>query len=109
MLTPKSLIVVAICGFILWKLFANDKKHKKTASGGGEQVGANENLAASGDMVKDPMCGAFVSKDGDIRVRSGDEVHCFCSYDCRDKYVKRLQSQSAKAVPNQSADSNTAT
>ena len=47
-------------------------------------------------MVKDPMCGAFVSKDGDIRVREGEKVHYFCSYECRDKYVKMLQGQSSE-------------
>ena len=105
MLTPKSLLVVAICGFVLWKLFANDKKHKKAVS---EQAPSPENLAASGDMVKDPMCGAFVAKNSDIRVRSGNEVLCFCSYECRDRYVKQLQSGSGQAVTNQATDRNTA-
>jgi YHS domain-containing protein len=49
-------------------------------------------------MVKDPMCGAFVSKEGDIRVRQGDKVHYFCSYECRDKYIKMIQGDT-KAVP----------
>jgi ribosomal protein L24E len=50
-----------------------------------------DNLVATGEMVKDPFCGAFVSKDGDIRVRQGDKVHYFCSYECRDKYVKMIR------------------
>jgi YHS domain-containing protein len=41
-------------------------------------------------MVKDPSCGTYVDKDGDIRVREGDKVHVFCSYECRDKYLKRI-------------------
>ncbi|THB67419.1 MAG: transcriptional regulator [Desulfovibrio sp.] len=96
----KLLLVVALL-FILYKMFAGDKKHKQV-----KKEKEEENLAASGDMVKDPMCGAFVAKDGDIRVRQGDQVHCFCSYDCRDKYVKRLQSGQAPQAAQESEDTS---
>ncbi len=72
--------------FILFKLFSGDKKVKET-KGKKEE----ERLVASGEMVKDPICGAFVEKDSPIRVRSGETVHSFCSYQCRDKYLKQLE------------------
>jgi YHS domain-containing protein len=72
--------------FVLFKLFTGDKKVKQ-AKGKKEE----ERLVASGEMVKDPICGAFVEKDGPIRVRSGETVHSFCSYQCRDKFLKQLE------------------
>jgi len=47
-------------------------------------------------MIKDPVCGTYVRKDGDIRVRQGEAVHVFCSYECRDKFIKSLEAGSTK-------------
>lgn len=49
-----------------------------------------EKLAKEGVLVKDPVCGTYVSKDSDIRIKEGEEVRCFCSYECRDKYLKMI-------------------
>jgi YHS domain-containing protein len=73
--------------FILWKLLAGDKKKKEAA-----RHRDQETKAASGQMVRDPMCGTFVPQDSDIRVREDDKVYCFCSYECRDKYIKQIGS-----------------
>jgi YHS domain-containing protein len=85
-----KLLILAICGFVVWKLFAGDKRFKAT-----KEQENKENLVASGEMVKDPVCGAYVSKNSDIRVRQGDVVLNFCSYDCREKYLKRLEEQNS--------------
>jgi len=86
MMNLTKLLIVFICGFIVWKLFMGDKRYKKNKT---EEK--PENLQASGEMVKDPVCGAYVSKNSDIRVRQGDVVLNFCSYDCRETYLKRIQ------------------
>ncbi len=78
--------IIAIAGYILFKLVTGDKK-KKTQTISKKK----KDLAADGVMVKDPICGTFVPKDTDIRVKNGNEVHCFCSYECRDKYVEQLE------------------
>lgn len=79
-------VVIILCVWFLFKLLTNDSK-KKT-----EKKQENmEKKYAAGDMVKDPICGAFVSKDQQIRVKNGDSVEYFCSYDCRDKYIKQLE------------------
>jgi len=83
-----KLLILAICAFVVWKLFAGDKRFKES-----KEKENKENLVASGEMVKDPVCGAYVSKNSDIRVRQGDVVLNFCSYDCREKYLKRLEEQ----------------
>lgn len=79
-------LIIALAIFLLFKLFTGDKRVKE-AKGKKQE----EKLVASGEMVKDPMCGTFVEKDGPIRIRSGETVHSFCSYECRDKFLKQLE------------------
>lgn len=78
-------IILAVAGFVLYKMFINDAK-KKTKQSKQE----TERLKATGELVRDPACGTYVSLDSDIRVREGDTVHRFCSYECRDSYLKQL-------------------
>ncbi len=80
-------IIIAVVLFILYKLLINDRRKQQDS-----RLKENEKLAASGIMVKDPVCGTYVDKKSDVRVKNKDEVHYFCSYDCRDKYLKRLKS-----------------
>ena len=84
-------IVIAIAAFVMWKLFSGDQKKKQEK----ESKDFNKKVK-TGEMVKDPICGAYVPKDGDIRVRNGEKVECFCSYECRDKYIKRIETDSGE-------------
>ncbi len=79
-------IVIGVALFLVYKLFMGDKKKKEMNKA--EKV---KQKAASGDMIKDPVCGTYVEKDGSIRVKEGEKVHVFCSYECRDKYIKQLE------------------
>ncbi|WP_457571259.1 transcriptional regulator [Desulfovulcanus sp.] len=81
-----KLLIFIVAGYLLYKLLTNDRKKKREM-----QEKKKENLATGGEMVKDPICGTYVPKNGDIRVRQGDQVHCFCSYECRDKFLKQLE------------------
>jgi len=78
-------VILAVVCFILYKLVTNDKKKKVEVKHKQE-----EKLAKEGVLVKDPVCGTYVSKDSDIRIKEGEEVRCFCSYECRDKYLKMV-------------------
>jgi YHS domain-containing protein len=82
----KFLIFIAAV-FLLYKLFTGDLKKKKDV-----KDKEHENLAATGVMTKDPICGTYVPVDSDIRIKEKDQVHCFCSYECRDSYLKKLES-----------------
>lgn len=83
-----KIIILVVVGFILFKLLTGDQRKKK------EKVEKEkERMAADGVMVKDPICGTYVDKDTDIRVKNKGDVHCFCSYDCRDRYLKRIGAQ----------------
>ena len=79
-------IIIGAALFLVYKLFMGDKKKKEMNS---EKVVKQK--VAAGEMVKDPICGTYVERDGSIRVREGEKVHVFCSYECRDKYLKQLQ------------------
>ncbi len=80
-------IVIGVALFLVYKLFMGDKKKREVEKD--QDIKAK---VASGEMVKDPICGTYVEKDGNIRVREGEKVHVFCSYECRDKYMKQLES-----------------
>lgn len=79
-------IVIGVALFLVYKLFMGDKKKKEM-----EKAETVKQKAASGEMVKDPICGTYVEHDGNIRVKEGEKVHVFCSYECRDRYIKQLE------------------
>lgn len=79
-------IVIGIALFLVYKLFMGDKKKKEM-----NKVKETEQKVAAGEMVKDPICGTYVEKDGNIRAKEGDKVHVFCSYECRDKFIKQIE------------------
>ena len=78
-------LIFIAAAYILYKLLMGEFKKKKDIKNK-----EKENLAATGVMTKDPVCGTYIPVDGDIRVKQGDKVHNFCSYECRDKFLKQL-------------------
>ena len=91
-------LVLGLAVYVLYRLFANDflKKKKENAE---DQAAEVERKVAAGEMVKDPECGTYVSVDGNISVRDGDQVYRFCSYECRDKFLERLQKGGRELPP----------
>jgi len=83
-----NFLIFIVAAFILYKLLTGDFKKKKEV-----RNKEKENLAATGVMIKDPVCGTYIPVDGDIRVKQGDKVHNFCSYECRDKFLKQLEAK----------------
>lgn len=78
-------LILVVIGYALYRMFINDRL-KKTEDKNKEK----EHLVATGELVKDPECGAYIDADSSITVRDGDNVHRFCSYDCRDKFLSRV-------------------
>ena len=83
-----KLVIFLLAGFILYKLIMGDQKKK-----GVDREKKQQDLIDSGEMVKDPQCGTYVSTDTDIRVKDGDEVYYFCSYECRDEFLKKRDTE----------------
>ncbi|GAB7080572.1 transcriptional regulator [Megalodesulfovibrio paquesii] len=92
-------IILALAGFFLYKMFAGDKRQSTKQ----KKQDIKERVAA-GEMVKDPVCGTYVDVDTDIRVRQGETVHRFCSYDCRDKFLRRLEAKEVTPEPVKQAE-----
>ena len=78
-----KVLIFAIAAFVLYKLFIGDKNKKSQ-----EKVGEQKERQTSGELVKDPACGVYVSTDTDIRVRDGEHIYYFCSYECREKFLE---------------------
>lgn len=83
-------VFIAIAAYFLYRLFANDLLKKSRQEEIEERCDREEKLAA-GKMAKDPECGQWIDKNGAPAVRDGDKVSYFCSYDCRDKFLKKLE------------------
>ncbi len=82
------LLIAFIAGYLLYKLITGEKKHKTK-----EEISKK---VATGEMVKDPVCGTYVSTSSDIRVKDGDKIYYFCSYECRDNFLKKLEENKQK-------------
>ena len=94
MLSPMKLLLIGAALFILYKLMTKDKV-KNTA----KESKVKERKIASGELVKDPMCGTYVDTEGSITVRDGGKKYCFCSYECRQKFLDKLE-ESGREVPS---------
>lgn len=83
-------IIIAIAVYFLYRLFANDfgKKQKQDEL---DEKKEREKKLAEGKMARDPECGEWVDKEDALTVRDGDKVSYFCSYDCRDRHLKKLE------------------
>lgn len=84
-------IVLALAAYALYRLFANDIKKKQQKN---DDTAEKERKVASGELVKDPECGTYIDAESSITIRDGETVHRFCSYDCRDAFLKKLQAGS---------------
>ena len=86
-------LVILAAGYFLFRMFTNDSRHKKQ-----EVQKQKEEKIATGELVKDPTCGTYIDADAGITVRNGDIIHRFCSYECRDAYVKKVQNEQKKVA-----------
>ena len=78
-------LILVLAGYVLYRMFMNDRNKKSK-----EEKKEKENLVATGEMVKDPVCGAYIDADSTISVRDGETIHKFCSYECRDEFLRRV-------------------
>lgn len=78
-------LLIAVALFVLYKLITGERFKKSK-----DESKIKEKKIASGEMVKDPVCGTYVEVDSSIKVRDGSKVHHFCSYECRQKYLEEL-------------------
>jgi YHS domain-containing protein len=69
---------------VAWRLIRGDMRHGK------EQAARKEReLIDAGKLVKDPVCGTYVAAQSSLSVRDGKTEHHFCSYECRDRFLRQ--------------------
>ena len=93
-------LILILAVYALYRLFANDVLKKKKENHE-ENAAEMERKIAAGEMIKDPECGTYVSAEGNISVRDGEIVHHFCSYECRDKFLQRLEEGGRELPPRE--------
>ena len=86
-------LLIGLALFALYKLITNDRGKKNQ-----DETKVKERKIATGEMVKDPICGTYVERDGSVTVRDGKKLHCFCSYECRQKFLDGLE-DSGRVIP----------
>lgn len=85
-------LLIGLALVVLYKLITNDRGKKAQ-----DESKVREKKIAKGELIKDPACGTYVDPENAISVRDGDKRYCFCSYDCRDKFLKDLE-ESGRAI-----------
>ena len=93
-------LILILAVYALYRLFANDVLKKKKENNE-ENAAEMERKIAAGEMIKNPECGTYVSAEGNISVRDGEIVHHFCSYECRDKFLQRLEEGGRELPPRE--------
>jgi YHS domain-containing protein len=81
-------IVALLAIALLYKLLTNEKGRKTR-----DDAKVKESRIASGELVKDPVCGVYVEAASSISVRDGDTTHYFCGHDCRDRFLDKLRGE----------------
>lgn len=82
----KWLLLIA-AGYFLYRLVTNESRKKSK-----DDKKQKEEMVATGEMVRDPICGAYIDANGGVTVRDGEKTYRFCSYECRDAFLKQLES-----------------
>jgi ribosomal protein L24E len=85
-------LLIAVAVFVLYKLFVNERG-KSSDKADREEKKERERKIASGELVKDPCCGTYVGEGSGIMVRDGETLHHFCSYECRKKFLDKLEEE----------------
>ncbi len=94
-------LILALVAFVLYKLITNEMQ-KRSKSDAKDEAKEKARKMATGEMVKDPVCGAYVEAESGITVRDGDTLHRFCSYECRDAFLQKLQA-GGREIPSAKA------
>lgn len=77
-MSPLRIIILAILGYILYRLLFAGKKKGKPPSG----LASDKQSASRDVLVQDPVCQTYVPQKQAIRAVKDGKVHYFCSEEC---------------------------
>ncbi len=84
-----AIFVIGVVRKIL-SLFRGTQVNVRTSSGTRPQA-SNASATHQGEMVRDPVCGMFVSTELPHQLRQGKESVHFCSRECLEKFQKEFR------------------
>ena len=67
-------LILILVGYALYRMFMNDRKKS-----GEDTKKEKEHLIATGEMVKDPVCGAYIDSDSNITVGTARRFTVFAA------------------------------
>lgn len=80
-------VIMILALYFLYRLVSNEIAVKKIEHPDNDRKTSQEKTDI-GEMVEDPVCGIYVTPESAIKVRDGQILYYFCSYECRDKFLK---------------------
>ncbi|MDR1945699.1 MAG: transcriptional regulator [Desulfovibrio sp.] len=92
-------LIIAAAVVILYKLITNERGRKDK-----DDRKRRERRIAAGEMVQDPICNTYVEADSSIKVRDGANTWHFCSYDCRQRFLDKLEAEGRTLPPRSEND-----
>lgn len=93
------ILVIAVIAFVLYKLLSNEARKRAERKERSKETDTTRR-AEAGQMVKDPVCGAYVDVATSVRVRDGETVYLFCGYECRDAFLQKIKEGGGKIPEN---------
>jgi YHS domain-containing protein len=79
------IFILVMVGLSLLRAFMNPDKSSRQQ--GPDLKATNGNRG--GKLVKDPVCGTYVTPDGALTTSSEGESFYFCSEDCQNKFLSQ--------------------
>jgi len=84
-------IIVPLLAFlflrsILRSIFGSSNNGSSSNTPRQSSAPAQPTVIAGGELMKDPVCGTYVSTVGSVSQKVDGQVMYFCSTECRDKY-----------------------
>jgi YHS domain-containing protein len=92
-------LLIALAAVVLYKLITNERGRKDK-----DDRKRRERKIAAGEMAQDPVCNVYVDVDSSITVRDGAKTWHFCSYDCRKKFLDKLETEGRTLPPRPDDD-----
>jgi YHS domain-containing protein len=79
------IFILVMVGLSLLRAFMNPNKSSRQQ----EPERKATKVAQGGKLVKDPVCGTYVTPDGSLTTSSDGESYFFCSEDCQNKFLSQ--------------------
>jgi YHS domain-containing protein len=90
-MTPWRLFVLALLGYIAWRLLRGLLGGRESRRDPSDAVEAGP--PADDVLVEDPVCHVLLPRGQAIRLRRGDKTLFFCSERCCDIYVREHEKE----------------